>query len=72
MYDAKRTAEEQLGGNQRTFETKYIPKDVVPMLDSRTQQSYTNMKQMEKIRKNISKRKAEDRQPRGMFNPLQD
>ena len=72
LYDAKRTAEEQLGGNLRTFETKYIPKDVVPMLDSRTQQSYTNMKQMEKIRKNISKRKAEDRQPRGMFNPLQD
>lgn len=71
VYEAKRTAEEQIGDNLRTFETKYVPKDVLPMLDERTRRSVTNMKQMEKIRKNISKRKAEDRQPRGLFNPLE-
>ena len=47
------------------------PKEVVPMLDPRQQRGLTNMKQMEKIRKNISKRKAKDRQPRGLFNPLE-
>ena len=71
MYEAKRTAEEQVGDNLRTFETKYVPKEVLPMLDPRQQRAVTNMKQMEKIRKNISARKAEDRQPRGLFNPLE-
>ena len=71
LYEAKRTAEDQIGDNLRTFETKYVPKEVVPMLDPRQQRGLTNMKQMEKIRKNISKRKAEDRQPRGLFNPLE-
>jgi hypothetical protein len=72
LYDAKRTTEEQLGSNLRSFETKYVPKDIVPMLDPRQQKAVTNMKQMESIRRNRKKRQDADAMPRGMFNPLQD
>ena len=72
LYDAKRTTEEQLGSNLRSFETKYVPKDIVPMLDPRQQKAVTNMQQMERIRRNRKKRQDADAMPRGMFNPLQD
>ena len=72
LYDAKRSAEEELGSNLRSFETKYVPKDIVPMLDPRQQRAVTNMKQMDRIRRNRAKRKEADAMPRGMFNPLQD
>ena len=72
LFDAKRATEEELGSNLRSFETKYVPKDIVPMLDPRQQRAATNMKQMDRIRRNRAKRKEADAMPRGMFNPLQD
>ena len=56
LNEAQRDSANRLGGTLRSYTSRYIPKELLPMLPKRVQDEYQNFRQLEKMRQDRKKR----------------